>query len=129
MTDLIIRALLEASLRVSLVAGVVALMLAALRVRSSRTRHAAWTAVLVAMLLMPILPYSVARLAITLPSLPRGGEASPAPRVASPAVPAPAPAVVDGPGPTSSFVPAQAGAAAETSSVQERQRPLWPMLA
>jgi hypothetical protein len=55
--------LLGASLRVAAFAGMVALILAAARVRSNSVRHAAWTMVLLAMLLMPILPH-------VLPSIP-----------------------------------------------------------
>ena len=129
MNDLIVRALLETSVRVLLLAGAVALILAALRVRASGTRHAAWTAVLVAMLLMPVLPYSVARLAISLPSLPRVGEAPSAPQVDSRPVPAPAARVVEEPGTTPRFAPAPAEVAAETSPAQEGRRPVWPILA
>ena len=52
----LLRVLLEASVRVSLVAGAVGLVLLVARVRSSSVRHAAWAAVLCAMLLMPVLP-------------------------------------------------------------------------
>jgi hypothetical protein len=41
--------------RVPVIAGVVAFILFLVRVRSSGVRHAAWTAVLCAMLLMPVL--------------------------------------------------------------------------
>jgi hypothetical protein len=57
------RVFLDSSLRVSLVAVAIACMLCVLRVRSSGLRHAAWTAVLLTMLLMPVLPYC-------LPSIP-----------------------------------------------------------
>jgi len=59
--------ILDSSLRVSLVAVIVAVILVALRVRSSGVRHAAWTAVLCAMLLMPVLPYCVPSIAIPVP--------------------------------------------------------------
>ena len=49
--------LLDASFRVSVFAAMVALILAVARVRSNSVRHAAWTTVLLAMLLMPVLPY------------------------------------------------------------------------
>ena len=59
---MILRILAEASLRMSLVAGFVGVILVALRVRASALRHDAWRAVLGAMLLMPscstgLLPY------------------------------------------------------------------------
>jgi hypothetical protein len=129
MSDLIVRALVETSLRVLLLAGAVALILAALRVRASGARHAAWTAVLCAMLLMPVLPYPVARLAITIPSLPPAALETFAPRMISRAVPAPARLVVEGPGKAPRFAPAPASAPAESFPARENPRPLWPMLA
>jgi beta-lactamase regulating signal transducer with metallopeptidase domain len=66
----------SSSLRIVVVAGVVAMLLAALRVRSGGVRHAAWTAVLAAMLLMPILPRVVPAIAIPL-GLPQAGDAVP----------------------------------------------------
>ena len=59
--------LLGASLRVAAFAGMVALILAAARVRSNSVRHAAWTMVLLAMLLMPILPYVLPFIRIAFP--------------------------------------------------------------
>jgi hypothetical protein len=56
--------LLDSSLRISLISGVIALMLVIVRVRSGSVRHAAWTAVLCAMLLMPVLPYCLPTIAI-----------------------------------------------------------------
>ncbi len=49
------RILLDSSLRISIVAAAVAITLLAARVRSGAVRHAAWLAVLCAMLLMPVL--------------------------------------------------------------------------
>jgi beta-lactamase regulating signal transducer with metallopeptidase domain len=48
--------LFDASIRITVVALLVAVILAAMRVRSSEVRHRTWAGVLVAMLLMPILP-------------------------------------------------------------------------
>jgi len=64
MSDALLRILAEASLRMSLVAGFVGVILVALRVRASALRHDAWRAVLGAMLLMPILQYWVASIPI-----------------------------------------------------------------
>jgi beta-lactamase regulating signal transducer with metallopeptidase domain len=64
MSDALLRILAEASLRVSLVAGLVGVILFALRVRASALRHDAWRTVLGAMLLMPILQYCVASIPI-----------------------------------------------------------------
>ena len=61
---------LDASVRAILAACCVAAILAAVRVRSATARHAAWTAVMAAMLLMPVVP----RLALPI-SLPATTEA------------------------------------------------------
>lgn len=60
--------IVESSLRVSVVAAVVAGVLLAARVRSGGVRHAAWTAVLCAMLLMPVLPSLVPSITIPMPA-------------------------------------------------------------
>ena len=57
----------DASIRSVLFAAVVAILLAALHVRSSSMRHSAWTAVLLVMLLMPLLGYLVPSIEIPLP--------------------------------------------------------------
>ncbi len=72
------RVLVEASLRACGVALAVAAALKLARVESSGVRHAAWTGVLAAMLLMPLLPYVVpsfelparSRVATTIASVP-----------------------------------------------------------
>jgi beta-lactamase regulating signal transducer with metallopeptidase domain len=64
MTIIVLRALAEASVRASVVALLVALLLAALRVRAGAVRHAAWTAVVAAMLAMPLLPSLVPAITI-----------------------------------------------------------------
>src|SRR5438093_7363782 len=69
---------LDASVRAVLLAGVVGLILGALRIRSSGVRYAAWRAVLCAMLLMPALPYFIPSIAIPLrisPTAPRLADA------------------------------------------------------
>jgi beta-lactamase regulating signal transducer with metallopeptidase domain len=67
---------MDSSLRVSLVAVSVGIILLAVRVRSSAVRHAAWTAVTCAMILMPILPYCVPQIAIPVISSSRGVDAT-----------------------------------------------------
>jgi beta-lactamase regulating signal transducer with metallopeptidase domain len=67
MSEVLIVGALEASLRVTAVAALVALVLLAARVRSSSVRHAAWVAVLVAMVLMPVLPYCVPAVRVPVP--------------------------------------------------------------
>ena len=89
--------LIESSLRALLLAAVVGACLAVLRVRASHLRHAAWTAVLAGMVLMPLLPRIVPTFAVAIPDLPRGGDVqrvAPAERVPPPdrAAPSPTPA-------------------------------------
>ena len=67
MTDFL-RILLESSVRISLAAALVGLALMLARVRASAVLHAAWTGVLCAMLLMPVLPYVVPPLALPTPA-------------------------------------------------------------
>jgi hypothetical protein len=65
MTSTVLDILADTSIRALLAAALVASALSALRVRASAPRHASWTAVLIAMLLMPVLSYYVP--AIRLP--------------------------------------------------------------
>ena len=65
MSGAILPMLAGTSIRASAAAILVAGVLAACRVRASAVRHASWTAVLCAMLLMPVLSYSLPT--ITLP--------------------------------------------------------------
>jgi beta-lactamase regulating signal transducer with metallopeptidase domain len=62
------RFVLDPSLRALSAAVAVALVLKLLRVRSPAVLHAAWTAVLVSMLLMPVLPYLVPTLPVPVPA-------------------------------------------------------------
>ena len=71
MSGMVLEALVDASLRAALVAAFVAAALAALRVRAGATRHAAWTVVLVAMLLMPALSRLVPAVGVPVPSAAR----------------------------------------------------------
>ena len=59
--------LFEASIRSVVLATVVYLLLWALRVRDAAWRHAAWTAVLCAMVAMPVLPYLFPPVPVDLP--------------------------------------------------------------
>ena len=67
---------LDLSVRALAAAGAVALLLRLLRVQAAAVRHAAWTVVLAAMLLMPLLPSIVPPL-----RLPSTGPLFPTPRV------------------------------------------------
>jgi beta-lactamase regulating signal transducer with metallopeptidase domain len=77
------------SIRVIAVAAIVAVTLVLLRVRSGSVRHAAWTAVLAAMILMPVLPDVVPRLAIPAPmaSRPQTPAVAAAPFTVTPVLP------------------------------------------
>jgi beta-lactamase regulating signal transducer with metallopeptidase domain len=59
----LLRILLESSIRITVAAITAGLVLSIARVRVSTVRHAVWTGVLCAMLLMPALPYLVPPLA------------------------------------------------------------------
>jgi ABC-type amino acid transport substrate-binding protein/Zn-dependent protease with chaperone function len=61
------RILLETSFRAAIFAAIIALILFTMRVRSSRALHAAWTTVLLVMLLMPVLPYVMPSISIPVP--------------------------------------------------------------
>lgn len=58
----------DLSLRITVAAGFVAVLLTILRVRSAAARHAAWTAVLVTMVAMPLLTAIVPRIPVPVPS-------------------------------------------------------------
>ena len=60
-------ALFEMSIRISLIALVVRLALKALRIRSGAVIHAAWTAVVITMLLLPVLPSWLPAIPIWVP--------------------------------------------------------------
>jgi uncharacterized protein (TIGR03435 family) len=89
MTGRILEALTDISIRASVAAVLVAAALAAFRVRASAVRHASWTAVLLAMLLMPALTRALPSIAVPFslpaPHLPTSlgvddGEVAPEPR-------------------------------------------------
>jgi beta-lactamase regulating signal transducer with metallopeptidase domain len=61
------RVLLDASFRAAIFAAIVALILKTVRVRSSSVHHAAWTTVLLAMLLMPVLQHLIPSISIPIP--------------------------------------------------------------
>src|SRR5206468_3873673 len=63
----LLRVLLDSSLRIALIAVAVAGILSVMRVGSGAVKHATWTAVLCAMLLMPILPHVVPAISIPVP--------------------------------------------------------------
>jgi ABC-type amino acid transport substrate-binding protein/beta-lactamase regulating signal transducer with metallopeptidase domain len=119
LNETLYHALLETSFRAAILAAMVALLLAIVRVRSSRALHAAWTAVLVVMLLMPVLQYLLPPISIPIPftvtALPMGFKAPGA---------APARAIL----PKGEVLPDSNRAAMQGSSfVPVRdQRPKWP---
>jgi beta-lactamase regulating signal transducer with metallopeptidase domain len=67
MSEQLLPVLIAASVRATVLALLVGALLAVLRIRSGATRHAAWLAVAVAMLLMPVLPRFVPGVPIELP--------------------------------------------------------------
>jgi len=62
--------LFEASIRSLILAAIVFLLLLALQVRNAAWKHAAWTAVLCAMLVMPVLPHAFPPVPVALPIAP-----------------------------------------------------------
>ncbi len=62
----VLSSLLDASIRISLVAVLVTALVYGFRVRSSSLRHKAWLSVLAAMLLMPVLSRVAPRIAIPI---------------------------------------------------------------
>ena len=104
--------LFEASVRSVALAAVVYLLLWALRVREAAWRHAAWTAVLAAMLFMPLLPglFPPVPVALPAPVEPLALFVEPVRVIAAPPVDAPvaAPAVFDW---TGVWMPVYAGGA------------------
>jgi len=103
-------AVLDASVRIALVAAMVALILVVSRIRSGGVRHAAWTAVLCAMLLMPVLPYCIPAIPIPIPASTAGIHAA----FEVPEVLLPAQAALPGkdvtPAPASEILPVQSAA-------------------
>lgn len=67
----------DSSFWIAIVAVIVALILITVRVRSSGVLHAAWSAVLCAMLLMPVLPSCVPSISIPVPAAASGVVAPP----------------------------------------------------
>ncbi len=114
---------LDSSLRAFLVAASVATVLRAARVRCASVRHAAWTAVLCAMMLMPVLPHCVPTIAVpvsvpspTAAAVPLPEEPEPSARVsAHPAVP--------------SSNTASEVSQATVTQVQATPHPIWPPIA
>lgn len=78
--SLVFDTLLEASFRVTVIAGLIAFVLAAFRVKSPATKHAAWTAVMLTMLLLPVISGWVPGIPMPawLPALPVAVVRSPA---------------------------------------------------
>ena len=68
MSAVLVGLLLDVSVRVVVLAGLVAGVLTLLRVRGNAVLNAVWTAVLVAMLLMPVLPSLVPAVTVPVPA-------------------------------------------------------------
>jgi beta-lactamase regulating signal transducer with metallopeptidase domain len=121
--DAIFAMILDSSLRVALIALVVALVLALARARSGAVRHAAWTAVLCAMLLMPVLPYCLPSIVITIPTPAGGSEPTSAVAEIAPAIPAAENQEVSFLGPDAKAVPV----AVPDPAPAPHARPVWPI--
>ncbi|HSC29654.1 MAG TPA: hypothetical protein VLD67_20425 [Vicinamibacterales bacterium] len=111
----------EASVRATFVAAIVSMILMAARVRSSSVLHAAWTAVLGAMLLMPVLPRSAAAVSVPV-TLPASSFVEALPGLSDAATP-PA-ASWDQGAPGTSSTPSNVARAISPPSPP--QRPSWP---
>ena len=61
----VLRALLDSSMRIPLIAAGIAAILWGLRIQSSAVRHATWAAVLGTMLLLPFFQYFLPAVAIS----------------------------------------------------------------
>ena len=66
----VIAVLVETSVRISLVALIVGLVIVALRIRAGAVCHAAWTAVVVTMLLLPVMPKWLPAIPVWMPERP-----------------------------------------------------------
>ncbi|MBZ5586847.1 MAG: hypothetical protein LAQ30_32605 [Acidobacteriia bacterium] len=122
----LVSVLLESSIRAAVLAAMVACLLPLARVRSSAVRHGVWTAVLCAMLLMPVLPYCLPSLPLPVsagPPAPAASFAPAAPR--APVLPrSPAKAAVAAPLSTAAPEPARPVPQASAST-----SPVWPLMA
>jgi len=66
----VVAVLAETSVRISLVALIVGLVLVALRIRAGAVCHAAWTAVVITMLLLPVMPKWLPAIPVWIPERP-----------------------------------------------------------
>ncbi len=111
---------LEASIRAAVAASCVGAILLLARVRSGAVRHAAWTAVLCAMLLMPVLPRLTPEIGVPVVSAPVALEADS--EIAPPAMPVRAVA-------KSSAIPAPAPVELKPAPAPAPRGALWPWAA
>ena len=114
------RLALEASIRAAVVASCVGVILVLARVRSGAVRHAAWTAVLCAMFLMPVLPHLTPEIGVPVASPPIFWEADSV--SALPAIPVRVLA-------ESSATPVQAPAEPNLTPAPTPRGALWPWAA
>ena len=115
--DALLRTLFDSSLRAIAVTAGIGVTLVLLKVRTSGARHAAWTTVVCAMLLMPVLPRIVPSLPVPVQSLPHVLIYQEQPPLA-PAVPADSLAMA---GPLAPTPPIEA-----TASPDPARPPVWP---
>jgi ABC-type amino acid transport substrate-binding protein len=110
--------LIETSFRAAIIAGIIALILFTVRVRSSRAIHAVWTTVLLAMMLMPILPHVMPSISISIPA---PATVLPA-EISTPGAAAPA----ADPGGNVGINPASFMQPESSFGPRQERRPIWP---
>jgi beta-lactamase regulating signal transducer with metallopeptidase domain len=125
----VLQALVDAAVRAMVIAVAVGLVLALLRARSGAAAHAAWTAVMLAMLALPIAPKWLPAIPVALPQAPSlTATIDPPPPVRPQAAQAPArsPAETDMPRTDSPAAPLANG---RVVSVPRPQASWWPRAA
>ena len=122
----LLRVMLESSLRVCLLAVAVGGILLLARVRSGGVRHAAWSAVLAAMLLMPVLPYYFPTIEVPLPSHARRVEAIPA--AIESAWTEPDQPLIEPPGVSTAAAPVVQSPVAAGPAATVAPRVVWPLV-
>jgi len=74
--NVILNGLVDISVRAAVIAAAVGVALVLLRVRSASVRHATWSAVVIAMLILPIVPRWLPAMPLPVPAVPQAVEAT-----------------------------------------------------
>ena len=123
----VLQALVDASIRGLVIAAAVGLVLALLRARSGAAAHAAWTAVMLAMLALPIAPKWLPAIPVALPQAPSlAGAMDAAPVTAAPRVAPAVAASATQTGVARTDSPAVPAAINRVASVPEPPVSWWP---